>query len=179
MRRFEDLQHDLLHGDFAQGATLAALPNEPAVQIWVAQALRQVQGKAYSVDREAHRAGEKEPDIVIRAKASDANVAIEIKVIDELSVTALEAALTTQLCGRYLRAKNGRHGILLLVHQKPRTKGWQHPVTGEWLELDGVLDYLRKQVSGIAALDADGPRPVIAVLNVSEVDGALRPRQVQ
>jgi hypothetical protein len=32
LRRLDDTQHDLLHGDFAQGATVRALPNETAVQ---------------------------------------------------------------------------------------------------------------------------------------------------
>ena len=123
LRRLADIQHELLHGDFAQGATLSALPDEPAVQNWVADRLRLKQGRAYSIEREPHVVGEKEPDVRFRAKATDASVAMEIKVTESWTLPDLEAALTDQLCGRYLRAKDARYGILLLVHQKARTKG--------------------------------------------------------
>jgi hypothetical protein len=105
LRRFDDMQHDLLHGDFAQGATVQALADEPAVQNWVAERLRLKQGRAYSVEREPHVADEKEPDVRLRAKATDASLAVEIKVPESWSVPELEAALTDQLCGRYLRAR--------------------------------------------------------------------------
>ena len=49
LRRFDDMQHALLHSDFAQGSTVKALPNENAVQNWIADRLRLKQGRAYSV----------------------------------------------------------------------------------------------------------------------------------
>jgi hypothetical protein len=105
LRRFDDMQHELLHGDFAQGATLQALPVELAVQKWIAERLRLRQGRAYSVEREPHVADEKEPDVRLRTKATDASVAIEIKAPESWTITQLEAALLDQLCGRYLRAR--------------------------------------------------------------------------
>jgi hypothetical protein len=72
LRRFDDIQHDLLHGDFAQGATVQALADEQAVQNWIAERLRLKQGRSYSVEREPHVAEEKEPDVRLRAKATDA-----------------------------------------------------------------------------------------------------------
>ena len=125
LQRLEDLQHDLVHGDFQQGTTLSAQPNEPAVQNWMADRLRQAQGTAYSIEREVRVADEKEPDLRFRAKASDASVATEIKVAESWTMQQLEDALVNQLCGQYLRAQDGREGILLLVHKKPRPKGWQ------------------------------------------------------
>jgi hypothetical protein len=133
LRRFDDMQQDLLHGDFAQGATVQALPDEPAVQNWIAERLRLKQGRAYSVEREPHVAEEKEPDVRLRAKATDASVAIEIKVPESWTVLQLEAALSDQLCGRYLRARDARHGILLLVQKKKKSKGWKDPETGTFL----------------------------------------------
>jgi hypothetical protein len=107
LRRFDDMQHDLLHGDFAQGGTLQGLQGETAVQNWVAERLRMQQGRAYSVEREPHVAGEKEPDVRLRARTTDASVATEIKVAESWTLRQLEAALTDQLCGRYLRARGG------------------------------------------------------------------------
>ena len=69
--RLDDIEQDLLHGDFAQGATVKGLPDENAVQNWVAQQLRDKQRTAYSVEREPHVVEEKEPDIRLRAKLTD------------------------------------------------------------------------------------------------------------
>jgi hypothetical protein len=44
LRRLDDMQYDLLHADIAQGATVKALPDENAVQMWVADRLRLKQG---------------------------------------------------------------------------------------------------------------------------------------
>jgi hypothetical protein len=82
LRRIADIQHELLHSDFAQAATLRLLPDETAVQNWVADRLHGKQGRSYSVERESHVVDEKEPDVRLRAKASAASVAVEIKVVD-------------------------------------------------------------------------------------------------
>ena len=58
MRLMDDMQHELLHADFAQGATLSGLRGETAVQNWMADRLRLKQGRAYSVEREPHVVGE-------------------------------------------------------------------------------------------------------------------------
>jgi hypothetical protein len=146
LRCFEDMQHDLLHGDFAQGATVQALADEPAVQNWIAERLRLKQGRAYSVEREPHVVDEKEPDVRLRAKSPDASVAVEIKIPERWSLGDLEAALTDQLCGRYLRARDARYGILLLVHQKSRANGWNGVDPVRWtvchLGCFGFLEHL-------------------------------------
>jgi hypothetical protein len=167
LRRIADIQHELLHGDFAQGATVGALPDEPAVQKWVADRLRLKQGRTYSIEREPHVIDEKEPDIRFRAKASDASVAMEIKVAESWSVPDLEAALTTQLCGRYLRAKDARYGILLLVHQDPRPKGWKEPETDVFLSFGQVVERLKRLAVRISGTVADAPQPEISFLDVS------------
>ena len=169
LNRLADIQHDLVNGDFSQGKTVAALSNEPAVQNWVAYTLRHLQGRAYGVEREVHRADEKEPDIVVRAKASDANVAVEIKVVDELTLDVLEDALVNQLCGRYLRAEKGRHGILLLVHQRLRPKGWHHPQTKAWLSFTEIVTHLKESAAKICGTDSNGPQPAIGYLDVSSM----------
>jgi hypothetical protein len=166
IRRLADIQHDLLHGDFAQGSTLACLPDEKAVQNWVAERLRLMQGRSYSVEREPHVAGEKEPDVRLRAKETDANVAMEIKVAESWTLEQLEAALRDQLCGRYLRSREGRHGVLLLVHQDARARGWTNAQTGETLNFAQVVAHLCAQAAAITATP-EGPQPEIAVLDVS------------
>jgi len=166
-RRIRAINHDLSHGDFDRGRPFKLLPDETAVQNWAASRLRDLQKLSYSLDREVSRAGEKKPDIVARAKASDASVAIEIKIVDDMTITGLESALATQLCGRYLRAEGGRHGILLVVYQHRRPIGWRDPETQEAMGFDQVIERLTENARGIAGRSNDGPQPVVAVLNVS------------
>lgn len=166
MQRLKDLQHDLVHGDFQQGTTLSAQPDETAVQNWMADRLRQAQGTAYSIEREVRVADEKQPDLRFRAKASDANVATEIKVAESWTMLQLEDALVNQLCGQYLRSWDGREGILLLVHQKPRSKGWELP-DGTYLNFEAVVQRLRALAVRIRSESPAGPRPEVCVVDVS------------
>ncbi len=166
LRRIADIQHELLHGDFAQSPTLRLLRNETAVQNWVAERLWLKQGRSYSVEREPHVVDEKEPDVRLRTKASDAGVAIEIKVAESWTLSELETALEDQLCGRYFRARDARHGILLLVHQKARPIGWLQD--GSPIGFDQVVDHLKKLAAGIAGRSPEAPQPEIAVIDVSE-----------
>jgi len=176
LQRLEDMQHALIHDDFKQSTTLSALPDEPAVQNWVADRLKQVQGTAYSISREEHVADEKEPDLRFRAKASDAKVATEIKVAESWTLQQLEDALTNQLCGQYLRAQDGRYGILLLVHQKPRPKGWELP-DGTYLSFDAVVQRLRDLAARIRSKSPTGPQPEISVVDVSSCGRPAKRRQ--
>jgi len=169
LRRLDGINHELVHGDFNQGRTFKLLPDETAVQNWVAHELRAVERTSYGIDREVHRADEKEPDIVARAKASDASVAIEIKVVDALGIKKLEDALSTQLCDQYLRAEGGRHGILLLAYQKPRAVGWRDPASGKMIGFDAVVEHLKAQARQIAGVTSDAPQPVIAVMDASSL----------
>lgn len=176
LQRLEDLQHDLVHGDFQQGTTLSARPDEPAVQNWIADRLRQVQGTAYSIEREVHVADEKEPDLRFRAKASDASVAAEIKVAESWTMQQLEDALVNQLCGQYLRAQDGREGILLLVHKKTRPKGWELP-DGTYLNFEAVVQRLRDLAVRIRSESSAGPQPEICVVDVSSCARPVGRRQ--
>jgi hypothetical protein len=175
--RFDDWQHQLLNRDFAQGGTLASLPLENDVQNWVADRLRNEQGRSYSIEREPHVVDEKEPDIRARSPATDASVPIEIKVAEAWTLTQLEDALTKQLCGRYLRAREGKHGILLLVHQKPRARGWRNARTGKSLTFEQVVPHLRAIAERISGKSPDDPQPVVAAIDVSSRFAALKSKR--
>jgi hypothetical protein len=166
LARLSDLQHSLLHDDFAQGSTLCGLAGERAVQNWMGDYLRRSQGRSYSIEREPHVVGEKEPDIRTRS-ANDASVSTEIKIAESWTLEELEAALVDQLCGRYLRARGGRHGVLLLVHQKARSRGWTNRKDGRRLDFAAVVEHLRLLAKSIAGADADSPQPEIAIIDVS------------
>ena len=152
---------------------VASLPDEVEVQKWMADRLRIHQGRSYSVEREPHVVQEKEPDIRFRAKASDANVPMEIKVAESWTLGQLEDALRLQLVGRYLRDRHNRFGILLLVHQKARPKGWR-TAAGEFLAFAQVVSHVAALARSIAAESPIAPQVEIAVIDVSSVDAAKR-----
>ncbi len=178
LRRLADIQHDLHHDDFQQGETLAGLQNENAVQRWTADRLRMKQGRSYSVEREVHVADEKEPDIRLRAKTTDASVPIEIKVAESWTLEEFQCALTKQLCEKYLRAREGRHGILLLVHQASRARGWSDRA-GKALTFDQAVSHLRAMAVAISGSSPDAPHPEIAVLDVSSFTAAKTAKEAK
>lgn len=173
IRRLEDLQHDLINADFPQGPSLARAPAEVDVQIAIAHLLRERQGRSYSVEREPHVVDEKEPDVRARAKVTDASVPIEIKLAERWSLPELENALSKQLIGRYLRSRDSRHGILLLVHQRKRGKGWQSR-NGRWLTISDVVKHLRSLALRAAAKDPYAPQATVVLIDVSSVQTARR-----
>ncbi len=169
LSRLADIQDDLLTSDFAQGRTLKALADETMVQRWVADRLDLKGGRSYSVERESRVADEKEPDVRLRAKQSQATLPIEIKVAESWTLEQLEAALVTQLCEKYLRATGARHGILLVVHQRSRERGWEEKDSGTYLNFAQVIDRLKEEARQISGTAPDAPQPEIAVLDVSGV----------
>lgn len=166
INKIEELQHKLIHGDYNQGVDLARLPLEVDVQRWVANALTSFQGRSYTVVREPHVAAEKEPDIRLTSKGSDAYLPLEIKVAESWSLKELEEALTVQLQGRYLRDRDARWGILLIVHQVARPLGWRDKETGKFLNFSEVIGRLSSLAAAISANDSRGPQMRVCAVDV-------------
>ena len=166
IHRFADLQERLLHGDFNQGATVAALPDERAVQNWFADAFKRESRACFSIEREPHVADEKEPDLRLEAKASDARLPIEIKVAESWSPKELDDALAIQLRGRYLRDPESKWGILLLVHQKTDGRKWKDGAGGV-LTIQQLAERLSARAREIASQDANGAQMAVVVVDVS------------
>jgi hypothetical protein len=117
---------------------------------------------------------ENEPDVRARSPATDASAPIEIKVAEAWTLKDLEDALSKQLCGRYLRAQEGKHGILLLVHQKPRPKGWRNARTGKSLKFEEVVAHLCAIAVKISSKSPDDAQPVVAAIDVTSRHRAPR-----
>jgi len=166
MHRFADLQTELLESDNGQGSTLASLPDELAVQNWFAYEFKRERKKSFSIEREPRVADEKEPDIRLEAKGSNAKLPIEIKITRNWSLKDFEVALTDQLMGRYLRDPESKWGILLIVHQQPRAQGWKDD-EGKFLSIEQVVDRLSKRADEIAAQDPSAAQMSVALIDVS------------
>ena len=136
------------------------------MQNWLADQLEGRPRRGYTVERESHVADENEPDFRFRTRETDASVPMEIKIAESWSLTELEAALTDQLVGQYLRDRNDRWGILLLVRQGARARGWQKR-GGGYFSFEEVVEHLRAMAHSIAAEHSQAPQPAVAVIDVS------------
>jgi hypothetical protein len=151
------------------GTLLKRLVGENEVQRSMASELRNRQGQAYSLEREPHVADEKEPDIRLRARATDVSVPIEIKDTDSgWSLPDLERGLTEQLCGRYLRPRDGRYGRYLIVHRNPRPNGWRD-AAGGFIQFDAVIAHLQALADSISIQGADAPQVRVCSIDVSDM----------
>lgn len=165
-RHLSDIEHDLLNGSTSQYKTVARLEKEVAVQNWMMEALNRKHVRGYSIEREAHVLDEKEPDLQVTAKATDAKLPIEIKVAETWTLTQLEEALTGQLMEQYVRERLNRWGVLLLVHQKKKKRGWIKG--GKYISFDTVVKHLKQMALDISGRDFDSPQLHIAVIDVTK-----------
>ncbi|MBL8689402.1 MAG: hypothetical protein JNL04_09890 [Rhodospirillaceae bacterium] len=176
LSRISEMNDDLHNHRFSQGKTVKRLPREEDMQKWIAWAMERAGGRAYSLEREPHVVDEKEPDIRLQSKATNASLPLEIKVAESWSLRQLEDALTVQLAGRYLRQRDHRHGVLILVHQEARPRGWEDE-NGTMLSFRQVVERLRSIAYRLGAGGADAARVEIAVIDVSDIvisDGSKR-----
>lgn len=168
LQRVEDMQASLFKDEFAQGVAFRQLQTEELVQLWIAERLRLKQSESYTVERESDRATRKSPDITLRARAvANVTLPIEIKVVDGMSLSEVIDALRLQLCAKYLPGPPTRHGVLLLVHQSPRARGWPHE--GAILDLQGLIALVRAEAVAIAGETDVSPQPAVAVIDVSAI----------
>lgn len=166
INRLIDLQRRLDGDDANQGSVLAAFPTEVDVQNWFLNEFRFERRLSFSIEREPHVANEKEPDLRMQARATTAKLPIEIKVAGSWSRVQLEAALTEQLMGRYLLDRENRWGILLIVCQAKRRRGWRMP-DGSYAQIAGVVEHLRRMALEIASKDSDAAQMAIQLIDVS------------
>ncbi|TAH09730.1 MAG: hypothetical protein EAZ11_14045 [Curvibacter sp.] len=122
-----------------------------------------------------HVSNEKEPDIRLDAKQSNARLPIEIKVAESWSLKELETGLVTQLMGRYLKNRSDCWGILLVVHKARRPEGWFNE-SGVALKIDQVIEHLRAMARTIAASSFDSAQMEVALIDVSAFNEPKPPK---
>ncbi|MBL0141024.1 MAG: hypothetical protein IPP91_02910 [Betaproteobacteria bacterium] len=144
---------------------MATLPNEEAVQQWVRDQIEVLFGRAFVIEREPHVHDEKEPDLRLSSRDTNAKSPIEIK-LSTWTLKELEEAITKQLIGRYLKNPEYRFGVLLIVHQKSRPVGWKHK-NGKFLSFEDIVAHLRELARSIGAASATAAQVQVVVLDVT------------
>ncbi|MBN1106789.1 MAG: hypothetical protein JXL84_25525, partial [Deltaproteobacteria bacterium] len=165
LKSADDLFHLAIHhlqevkagtetGDSSERDLFHPETRESAVKKWVVNRLEGLARGRYSVGPEEEVDRYKKPDIRLRCLAATGPVAIEIKRANKLSYSELEAALTDQLMGRYLRDIRSRHGILLLAHLG-RKKGWRPEGQSVLLDFTAVVARLNDVATRLAQVGED------------------------
>lgn len=142
--RLADFEHHLLNDEQTTVATLQKVEDEAELRRFVSYWLTQNSRGAYTITQEAVAIGEKRTDIRVHATGLDRYASIEAKVDDgrhRWSGSQLRDALVNQLVGRYLNHERCRVGCLLICMREARH--WQNPDTGERMDLDGTVAWLK------------------------------------
>ena len=176
LSRIAEMNDDLHNHRFSQGKTFKRLPIEADVQKWLAWELEGAGGRAYSLEREPHVVDEKEPDIRLQSKITDASLPLEVKVAESCTLRELEDALTVQLAGRYLRQRDHRHGVLILVHKNARAEGWEDK-NGAMLTFPEVVERLQALAYQLGMGGINVSRAEIAVIDVSDIVNPDSPKR--
>lgn len=109
-----DIADFLLTGDFSSANHVRAMGKEEAVQLWLADSLRQRLGDRYKVTRELEVHNRKKPDIEVESREIGLACAVEIKRGDSWTFSDLQKALHHQLVGQYLKPETRRRGFLVI-----------------------------------------------------------------
>lgn len=144
--RLDDIDDLLLRDDSPRDAW-AAISEEKVMRREIARALRNSANHVYTVDQEGATADEKETDIRLRATPSDQQAVIELKLGDDRPGRDLRDTLRAQLVTKYMAPEVCRSGCLLVTVSK--TRKWDHPDSGERLDLVGLEAMLQAEASQI------------------------------
>lgn len=145
--RLADLEDFLLRDDSPRAAWLP-IGDEHVMRREIARFLRENSRRAYVVDQESVTVDEKETDIRLRSSASDHQGVIELKLGDGRSGRDLFDTLRGQLLKKYMAPENSRSGCLLVT--VGTNKRWEHPTSGELLDVEGLKRLLTQEAAEIS-----------------------------
>jgi hypothetical protein len=167
-RQLLTLQWDVERSDNSLRNEVNAAADEKKLSLWVSNKLTERSRNRYSVTRETEVDMNKRPDIRIYHPRTPP-VSIEIKWAEKWTLLQLLNQLENQLVGQYLRAYNSRCGIFLLGYiGKKDKKGWVDGVTGEILDLEGVLLRLKTKANELLQTNHKIDRLEVIAINFNE-----------
>ncbi len=151
--------------DFSYRSVFDENTLEEKIQLWTASCLRARSRGLYSVIRENVVAEKKEVDISAMAPGAG-QVPIEIKPLGPYSFNALKVVIVDQLLGQYMRPKERRCGVLLLVRRE-RTR-WS--INGRPRTLDTLVSELQAFADIVGS--KEGKTIVVETIDLLEQSGS-------
>ena len=145
--RLDDLD-DLLLQDGSPRELWAGVKDERVIRRAISHELKVRANGAYNVDQESVTADEKETDIRLRSTVSAEEGVIEVKIGEkDRSAADLRQALSDQLVRKYMAPEMRRAGLLLITVANNRR--WEHPDSGESIDLAGLIAMLNQHAHRI------------------------------
>lgn len=139
--RLEDLEEYLL-SDYSPKATWQQMNKEFELRRAIADFLNTRSLNLYTINQEAVTADEKETDI--RLVTNSYVAVIELKLGNNWSGKVLRDTISKQLVKQYMQPDNRKAGCLLIITNEKRN--WEHPDTGEQLDIGGLKIMLAQEV---------------------------------
>lgn len=162
--RLDDLD-DLLLQDISPRAAWAVIRDEKVMRRLIALQLHNASNDAYTVDQEAVTADEKETDIRLRVASSGQQGTIELKIGENWTGRALRDTIRSQLVAKYMAAESCRSGCLVVTVASDRK--WEHPDTGEVLDIAGLRALLNAEASKVIEDLSGSLRLAVKVLDLT------------
>ncbi|MEX1826892.1 hypothetical protein [Luteibacter sp. CQ10] len=147
--RLDDLE-DLLNSDGSPRQTWCNVTDEQEMRKLIGGALKTMAHGAYTVGHEMTTADDKETDIRLISTSTPETGVIELKIGNERPGRDLRDTIHEQLVKKYLRLDERKAGCLLVT--VGRERHWDHPDTGERLDIDGLRDLLATEAQRVERL---------------------------
>lgn len=154
LARLTDIKLGVEEGPFSERPLLAVGILEKHLQLWLASRLSDTPFRRFNPRFHVHREPVVDQDnrTDIELTARPGKICVEIKPLDRsrsYSATSLADTLRTQLVGQYLRGRNSRHGILVIVRLDD--KQWEIPGrTGVW-PFSELVNFLEQECKKVLA----------------------------
>lgn len=126
IHRLIDIKNWLEQGDDSPYKTWQKADSETEVRNLIAGQLKARSLDHYTCAQENELANRQRTDILIQSTHTPSCVPIELKLLEKWTGSELCERLRNQLAGDYLREKEAKYGIMLLVYfGKPAQKTWE------------------------------------------------------
>ena len=116
----------------------------------IGTALKTMAHGAYTVGHEMTTAEDKETDLRLVSTAAPETGVIELKIGNDRPGGDLRDTIHEQLVKKYLRLDERKAGCLLVT--VGRERHWDHPDTGERLDIDGLRALLAAEAQRVEKL---------------------------
>ncbi|MGK3999297.1 NACHT domain-containing protein [Sorangium sp. So ce1024] len=164
----DDIRHHIEQDDDSPRATYCRGDlDESHFQILLRKELEGRANGRYTVAREDELADGTRPDLRIRSNDLGP-ISVEVKIADCWTLTALETALEKQLVGQYMKDASARHGVLLLVHSRNRTK-WG-VAASRVVGFDALVQHLNAQANNLRTQRTDIESLAVVGINFRQPD---------
>jgi hypothetical protein len=177
MARLEEIADGVERGPFSERGLFSTKTPEKQLQLWLASRLEDTPRRRFTsrfaVFREPTVDADKRTDIEVSTKAG--KVCIEIKPLDAArgysAHSLVEDTLKRQVVGQYLRGKNSRHGMLVILRLDRKT--WQIPGQLGNHRFEELVGYLREQARSIVASDEHVLRLEVLAIDCTSLESSI------